>query len=88
MATEILSITVETEMLNDAIDELREIHTRLARRHGEQFRALDRMIEECLAKDMSSFFRVHWIEKTLGVLAPAGELARILRKARELKVIS
>jgi hypothetical protein len=40
-----LLVSVEMELIQDAVDDLALIHERLARRHGEAFRQLERRIE-------------------------------------------
>lgn len=85
MAQVIHTITVETEILQDAIEDLKRVHAALAMCHGPDSRGLDRRIEattEC-GRDL---FELHKVGGRL-VAAPSGELAAVLVEARRLGVL-
>ncbi|WP_295808896.1 hypothetical protein [uncultured Nitratireductor sp.] len=86
MATVKLHLSVEMDALHDAIGLLSEIHARLATKHGETFRKLDRAIERFI-DDPTDATEIHWLGGGRLVAAPKGRLTEILREARELGVI-
>lgn len=92
MATLVLSITLETEAVGDAVRELEAIVSALPRRHGEAFRALDRRIGRFLGDDgggvdWSTCFAWHTLEPGCEMMVPAGELMAVLKEARQLRVL-
>ncbi|MAB00121.1 MAG: hypothetical protein CMN87_12185 [Stappia sp.] len=86
MARMIHTITVEGEMLRDAIDDLVRAHAALARRHGSAFRDLERRIE-AIAECGTALLELHKVGGRL-VAAPSGELTAVLVEARRLGVLS
>lgn len=87
MAATIATLTFETACLSDAIAELQLVHAALARRHGAQFRELDRRIE-ALTEDPTGIVAMHWLGAGAVLAAPSGELTEILRMSRQLGVIA
>lgn len=86
MATVKHHLSVEMDALHDAIGLLSEIHARLATKHGEAFRKLDRAIERFI-DDPTDATEIHWLGGGRLVAAPKGRLTEMLREARELGVI-
>lgn len=80
-----MEISIETEYLSDAIDDLREIQRRLVKMHGADFRNLDRRISD-FSDAPDDFVRLHWLGGSV-VAAAAGELTAILAEARRLDII-
>lgn len=87
MATTDLVIKVEGSCFTDAVNELLLAHERLAKRHGTDFRALERSIEG-IADDFSDCIGTHWIGDGSIMAAPAGRLTEALREARRLGVLT
>lgn len=85
MARRTLTISMETEAVLDAIEALGGVVERLARRHGDRFRALDRRIEAFLAEpDAPVVHEVAGEDRLLLMLAAPPTLAAILRDARAM----
>jgi hypothetical protein len=80
MAQMISTITVETEILQDAVQESQRVHGALARCHGREFRDLERRLEAVAE------FKLHKVGGRL-VAAPSGELTAVLVEARRLGVL-
>lgn len=77
------AITFDFEALSDAVGELVDMHRRLAHRHGERFRALDREIEAFCEQPVDVDFSA--VEPGL-FFAAMPALANLLRKGRALGV--
>lgn len=86
MAALVAPISVEMDEMNDAIDRLRDIHIRLAKRHGGDFRRLDRAIEDFI-EDPDDGVEAHWLGDGKMIVAPSGQLTEIFREARRLGVM-
>ena len=87
MASIWLALTAELTPALDALDDLQRAHERLASRHGDAFRALDREIDGILEGgelvatadlegDRSRFF-----------IIPSPKVTEALKRARQLGVI-
>lgn len=83
MAQNRLTITIDAEAAHDAFDELATVHRRLAARHGERFRDLDRSIE-LLMDDPGEIEIVPLGPGTFAYIVPG--VADILAQARRLGV--
>lgn len=79
------AIPVEGVYLNDAVEELLLARERLPKRHGPEFRALERAIEEVI-DNPGGCIETHWIGGSLMAIA-AGRLTEALREARRLGVL-
>ena len=86
MATLNLVLTAEMDEIRDALALLQEIHARLAKRHGDSFRNLDRAIEAFIQKP-ADCVEAHWLGGGKIVAAPKGPLTEIFQEARRLGVI-
>jgi len=86
MAAMTLTITAEMEEMNDAILLLQEVHARLAKKHGDEFRRLDRAIE-ALVGNPEDCVEAYWLGDGKIMVAPKGEFTDIFREARRLGVI-
>lgn len=88
MATVGLTLTLEVDAMRDAIAQLQKIHARLAKRHGDVFRKMDRMIEAMIEHDdPRDWVEIHWIGGGKMVAAPKGKFTEFLREARQLGVL-
>lgn len=87
MAQTIITVSVETELLADALAELDHIMSRLAFRHGEAFRDVERRIARLIdgAEPLSGFGMADLGPGRL-VLLPPSELAAVIADARRLGV--
>lgn len=86
MASLIMTVTAEMEEVHDAIALLQEIHTALAKRHGQDFRNLDRAIERFI-ENPQDCVEAHWLGGGKILAAPKGPFTDIFREARRLGVI-
>ena len=86
MAQTCMKVTIELQILNDAIDDVRNIVRRLAKLHGSDHRKLDRDIQDVLS-DPKSWIEMHWLGNGRALFAPGESLTEVLREARRLKVI-
>lgn len=78
------AILFEFDALFDALDQIQAIHFRLAKRHGERFRALEREIENLPSSD---FGEIHFESIGGAVIFHAPEaFTKILKRAAELGV--
>lgn len=85
MARQTLTISMETEAVRDAIEALAGVIERLARRHGERFRALDRRIDAFLdAPDDPVAHEAAGEDGLLLIFGAPPKLAAILRDARAM----
>ena len=82
-------LSLEVDAITDAVDDLRHIEAALIRRHGPQFRSLERRIEALLGGPLPDDI-VRLCELTPGrfCAVPAAELSAILADARRLKVLA
>lgn len=83
MASTVLTLTLEMDVIHDAIEEVQRVHQRLASCHGDDYRKLDRAIER-LMDEMEDAFDIHSIGGGKMVAAPAGLLTDILGEAYRL----
>lgn len=88
MAAIIMTMSMEMELVSDAIDALLLAHSRLSKHHGDAFRALDRRIEALLEED--DLGRLDMLP--LGadgrfVVTPPEKLQALVDEARRLGVI-
>ncbi|WP_037437154.1 hypothetical protein [Sinorhizobium fredii] len=81
------NLSVETDVMSDALAELQEVHSRLAKRHGDSFRKLDRAIEQLL-ETSEDIVEVHWLGDGKVLVSPTGRFTEILREARRLGVVN
>lgn len=86
MAAITRTITAEMEAMHDAIAQLQVVHSRLAKKHGDQFRRLDRAIEAFI-DNPDGCVEAHWLGGGRIMAAPKGELIDIFRDARRLGII-
>jgi len=88
MAQLVRTLTVEMDLVGDAIDDVERIFRALARKHGPAFRALEREVERLMNGDAElSPPPFHHIGGGCYVAEPYPELAAIVREARALGVI-
>lgn len=87
MAQTTMTLTCEMEEMHDAIASLKDIHGRLAKMHGDDFRKLDRMIENLLDGCSSGFVEIHWLGGGKMMAAPKGDFTAIFAEARRLGII-
>ncbi len=88
MTQTVMTLTLETELVDDLINALKRTHTRLASRHGAAFRRLDRRLDRILSGERA-------IEapqlRALGdgrfVVIPPRQLMDIVDEAARLGVI-
>lgn len=83
MASTTIEITGETEYVRDAIASLHMVLARLARRHGPEFRRLERMIED-IGENPDGCCSVHWIGGGRILAVPAGRMVEALSEAERL----
>lgn len=82
-----LVLTAETDEIRDALVLVKEIHASLAKKHGDDFRKLDRAIERFIEERKDDCVAAHWLGEGKIIAAPSGQLTDILREARRLGVI-
>lgn len=87
MAQTGLVIIAETDLIADIAATLALIHQRLAGRHGETFRALERRLDAVARGELDSGFPVHQLEPGRLILAPSAQLLALVADARALGVI-
>jgi len=88
MAQLITTLTAETELIHDAIDDLQRIMRALIKCHGYDFRALERRIEALMEGEVEwGEPRSHWIGGGRIVFEPFPVMKEIIRDARALGVI-
>lgn len=88
MAQVSLTFVAETWPVYDAINTVMVIHERLAKRHGDAFRSLDRRIDAFMNKGFNENQIGHVdLEPLLFVLTPPRELTEIVAEGRRLGVI-
>lgn len=76
---------IETEALSDSLHSLIEIHAALAKRHGPQFRALEKKIEAMTEGRVCASSVSIVCGRIMAHASP--ELAAVLKEARSLGVI-
>lgn len=86
MADVRLSLHIEADPLFDAVDTLLHIHERLAKRHGDRFRAMERQIEAFVGDDGSGV-GTESLEPGRIVLTPPKEWQSLIAEARALGII-
>lgn len=83
-----LVIRFDTSALSDTVFTISVVQERLAKCHGDQFRALDSRISRLMDED---YRRPEWQHKWVGevymIIGP-DEMTDIIREARRLGVIS
>lgn len=86
---DIASITIESDVVVDAINELLLVHERLARRHGDTFRALDREIDRLIDMGAGALVADTRLDGDASriLLIPSPPVTAVLKRARELSVI-
>lgn len=88
MARLLLTLTVETDLVLDAIADIERIFCALAKRHGQRFRDLERRIERLMDLDANwGVPQSHSIGDGRFIFEPHPELKGIIREAREIGVI-
>lgn len=89
MAAVQLTLTLERELVDDALESLVVLQRRLAGRHAADMRALRRRIDDFAEEETSEdAFDLTELEPLRFVAHPAGELAAILSEGRRLGLIS
>lgn len=86
MTQVVTSLTIETDLIGDAIDRMVDIHAALARRHGDAFRTLERRIETVVETGVLGDFRIHAIGDGHMVAGVPQVLAGIIQEAAALGV--
>jgi hypothetical protein len=81
-----LTLTVESELIYDALDTLARIHAALARRHGDKFRALERDIER-LADERLTLRDPHPLGDGWFIFEPPAQFTSMIDRANALGVI-
>lgn len=88
MANLTVTLRVEPELLQDAFEDVIRIFEALARRHGPDYRALERRIEDIIEERVQiSIPQPHDLGGAHYILLPPPEIAAIIRDARVLGVI-
>jgi hypothetical protein len=82
-------IHFETDLIDDAMASLLLLHRRLAARHGEVFRELDRRVAVFIDAEepIRPTGEARWIDATHGVLLVPRELLVLLAEGKRLGVI-
>ena len=86
MAQVTMTLTAETDLTLDAIDDMVRIHQALARRHGDRFRQLEHRIETLLDDHGLGEFEMIDIGEGNLVMTVPTRIANILTDARALGV--
>lgn len=86
MARTKVRVEIERDALQDAIHDMGSAYAALSKRHGPQFRALERKIEKFAEGEVSAVDFSHIGGKVLMAHA-SPELAAVLKEARSLGVI-
>ncbi len=81
-----MTLTAEFDEVHEALALLREIHARLATKHGVDFRRLDRAIEDFI-ENPADCVEAHWLGGGKILAVPKGEFTVIFREARRLGLI-
>jgi len=88
MAATTVTLIAETELFQDAIADVQRVFEALATRHGPQFRALERRIEDVIEERRPlSAPKFHHIGDGHYVIAPPVEIMAIIRDAKKTGVI-
>lgn len=88
MAALTITLEAETDLIQDAIGDIQWIFSLLARRHGEQFRELERRIERLMEGQLEmSPPRAEPLGDCRWIFLPPPELTAIIRDAKALGVI-
>ena len=87
MAQVNLTYSVETEVCLDAVAELEMAMRRIVKRHGAQYRELERRIEALCENDGKTNFAIHALPDGVMLVAPTGPFTDVLREARRLDLI-
>ena len=83
----ICSMTVEMHSAYDLLEDVMHVHRALARRHGPQFRALERRIEALpKASTDAGFIESHYLGDGRFMVTLGPVVTEILRDARRLGV--
>lgn len=88
MASVVMTLTLEPELIEDSVRDLEVIFRNLASRHGDCFRALERRIESLMEDDTDlGVPETHWLGGGLVLMEPFPAVKAIIADARELGVI-
>lgn len=87
MGSRLMPLICEMHLINDAINDIGRIFKALAKCHGDEYRALERRIEDIAGGGKVSRSEVHWLDPERCMLEPPIELKEIIHEARRLEVI-
>lgn len=81
-----IQISLDASVIGDAVNTLILIHHRLRKRHGEQFRALDRRLDALVDGDCK-IMRLVPMPGGVMLAAPSAEVTELFKEARRLELI-
>lgn len=88
MAQAVMSLTIEMDLLFDAIGDIERIFGALSTCHGQKYRALERRIENLIGDDVAlSDLKLRDLGIDRFIVEPPVEVTAIVRRARDLGVI-
>lgn len=87
MAKTVLTLMVETDLIQDAANDIEVIFRRLAKRHGAAFRELERRIEALSETDRWGEMATHQLLDGTVIFEPPSAFKEIIADARRLGVI-
>lgn len=88
MASCVLTLTAEMELVHDAIGDIERVFRALAKFHGHSYRALEQRIERLMDGEAEMGEpRTHWIGGGRLVFEPYPEMKAIICEARALGVL-
>lgn len=81
-----MSLTLETDLVWDAVGELARAHRALASRHGAEFRMLERRIEEAVDNDDYGDLALHMLPDGFVIVEPPALIKDLLVEISRLGV--
>lgn len=84
MTSPVLTFHFETELVQDALSEVEALFRRLVKRHGDEYRKLERRIEGVLENFKHLDFGDYPLGASRYIITPPREVIEIIEEARRL----